>query len=94
MGQKNREDWQQIFSDWKQSGMTKEAFCLKRQITMSRFYYHQAKLNQATTKAFKKVEVVDDFSDEASNDITITFPNGASLALSGLTLSDIKELLS
>lgn len=93
MGQKINEHWAQIFRDWEQSGLSRRAFCAERKISKSQFYYHWAKANPSTS-IFKKVEVIEGIPEESSSDVSIIFPSGATLALTGLTLADLKELLS
>lgn len=89
-------EWQLIFKEQGQSGLSKKEFCLQKNIKLSKFIYYWHRLtkkDKPSDSLFAPVKVTSK-ENSSQNDVRVTLPNGFQASFSfHLEPGKIKQLI-
>lgn len=92
-------DWESINREWKESGLTQQAFCQERNIRLSTFVYHRGKIIEkhsvSKSRQFTEVKLSNESSPPLCRDLTLHLPNNIRLSIPpNFSSYQIKTILS
>ncbi len=90
--------WKDLIAEWQESGKTRKAFCLERDLSVATFSYWRTKLNKLgnieTKASVRDTFIRYNLPSTSSRGITIEWPDGMKLRFPlGINLQEIAELL-
>ena len=92
------QQWRQHIEEWRNSGLSQQAFCRDRSLSFNQFHYWRKKLahtpvNKTRPRSSALVPVTYP-SPSPNNDLTVHLPNGISLrGIASHNLSVVERLL-
>jgi hypothetical protein len=78
-------DWSVHLSGWKDSGLSRKAYCAQQDISYQTFLYHQKRIH-SSAPVFDQVRISSAVQDEK---IEYHFPDGGYLSFSSRSMRDV-----
>lgn len=89
---RTQEQMQATITEWKNSGLSKKAFCLDRKITYQTFHYWFKRLSVESSSGFAEMKIPGSLH---TSSFELTFASGARMTFQGEpTAAWLRELLN
>lgn len=90
-----KEKWQELFNEWKQSGLTRAAFCRKHKLAVSTFDYWRRRIRERSRSKSELVKVSVNQPSKHNTKLILELPGGIRLDIPSDYCSDhLKRLIT